>query len=114
MSNEKGRSNTARRDTGATPGGTSESAADKEERGGGEAGEAARTAGETGNQKEESVRTGGNDNTQDGLASQPRRYQVPVQPLLNRHQVGPQPSWAVSTARLGARQGRTRREGMGG
>ena len=24
----------------------------------------------------------------DGLASQPRRYQVPGQPLLNRHHVG--------------------------
>ena len=31
---------------------------------------------------------GGSDNTRDGLASQPRRYWVPGQPLLNRHQVG--------------------------
>ena len=31
---------------------------------------------------------GGSDNKGDGLASQPRRYQVPGQPLLNRHQVG--------------------------
>ena len=31
---------------------------------------------------------GGSDNTGDGLASQPRRYQMPGQPLLNRHQVG--------------------------
>ena len=28
------------------------------------------------------------DNKGDGLASQPRRYRVPGQPLLNRHQVG--------------------------
>ena len=35
-----------------------------------------------------SVRMGGSDNTGDGLASQPRRYPVPGQPLLNRHQVG--------------------------
>ena len=31
---------------------------------------------------------GGSDNTGDGLASQPRRYRVPGQPLLNRHQLG--------------------------
>ena len=31
---------------------------------------------------------GGSDNKGDGLASQPRRYCVPGQPLLNRHQVG--------------------------
>ena len=31
---------------------------------------------------------GGSDNEGDGLASQPRRYRVPGQPLLNRHQVG--------------------------
>ena len=36
----------------------------------------------------ESVRMGGSDNEGDGLASQPRRYRVPGQPLLNRHQVG--------------------------
>ena len=30
---------------------------------------------------------GGSDNKGDGLASQPRRYWVPGQPLLNRHQV---------------------------
>ena len=36
----------------------------------------------------ESVRMGGSDNGGDGLASQPRRYRVPGQPLLNRHQVG--------------------------
>ena len=34
---------------------------------------------------------GGRDNKGDGLASQPRRYRVPGQPLLNRHQV-----WGVS------------------
>ena len=31
---------------------------------------------------------GGSDNKGDGLASQPRRYRVLGQPLLNRHQVG--------------------------
>ena len=31
---------------------------------------------------------GGSDNKGDGLASQPRRYRVPGQPLFNRHQVG--------------------------
>ena len=31
---------------------------------------------------------GGGGNKGDGLASQPRRYRVPGQPLLNRHQVG--------------------------
>ena len=35
-----------------------------------------------------SVRMKGSDNKGDGLASQPRRYQVQRQPLLNRHQVG--------------------------
>ena len=35
-----------------------------------------------------SVRMGGSDNKGDGLASQPRRYRVPGQPLLIRHQVG--------------------------
>ena len=36
----------------------------------------------------QSVRMGGSDNKGDGLASQPRRYRVPGQPLLNRHHVG--------------------------
>ena len=31
---------------------------------------------------------GGSDNKGDGLASQARRYRVPGQPVLNRHQVG--------------------------
>ena len=35
-----------------------------------------------------SVRMGGSDDKGDGLASQPRRYRVPGQPLLNRHQLG--------------------------
>ena len=34
------------------------------------------------------MRMGGSYNKGDGLASQPRRYRVPGQPLLNRHQVG--------------------------
>ena len=36
----------------------------------------------------QSVHMGGSDNKGDGLASQPRRYRVRGQPLLNRHQVG--------------------------
>ena len=36
----------------------------------------------------ESVHMGGSDNKGDGLASQPRRYRVSGQPLLNQHQVG--------------------------
>ena len=36
----------------------------------------------------ESMCMGGSDNTGDGLASPPRRYPVPGQPLLKRHQVG--------------------------
>ena len=36
----------------------------------------------------ESVHMGYSDDKGDGLASQPRRYRVPGQPLLNRHQVG--------------------------
>ena len=36
----------------------------------------------------ESVRMGGSNNKGDGLASQPRRYRVPGQPLLNQHQLG--------------------------
>ena len=35
-----------------------------------------------------SVRIRGSDNKGDGLASQPRRYRVPGQPVLNLHQVG--------------------------
>ena len=74
-------------------------------RGPGGGGEATRTAG-TGNQNGrgwESVRMGGSDNKEDGLASQPRRYRVPGQPLLNRHQV-----WGVSRSpgRLFAQQER--------
>ena len=34
------------------------------------------------------MRMGGSNNTGDSLASQPRRYRVPGQPLLNQHQVG--------------------------
>ena len=44
-----------------------------------------------------------------GEASQPRRYRVPGQPLLNRHQVGgclPQPRWAVCATGAGAEGGR--------
>ena len=36
----------------------------------------------------ESVRMGGSDNKLDGRVSQPCRYRVPGQPLLNQHQVG--------------------------
>ena len=74
---------------GAIPGGTRASIADNEE-GHSKAGEATRTVG-TGNQNGgdgracawEAATTKG-----DGLASQPRRYWVPGQPLLHRHQVG--------------------------
>ena len=59
------------------------------------------------------MRMGGGDNKRDGLASQPRRYRVPGQPLLNRHQVG-----GVSRSPDGlfaqherAHQGQTSREG---
>ena len=38
------------------------------------------------------MRMGGSDNTGDGLASQPRRYRVPGQPLLNLHRVGVSPA----------------------
>ena len=60
---------------------------------------------------------GGSDNKGDGLASQPRGYRVPGQPLLNRHQVGgclPQPRWAVCATGAGAHQGQTSREGEKG
>ena len=36
----------------------------------------------------QSVHMEGSDDKGDGLASQPRRYRVPGQPVLNRHQVG--------------------------
>ena len=81
---EQHRSNTDTQNAGATPGGTRASTADKER-------------GRRGNQNSgnrepewrgsESVRMGGSDTKGDGLASQPRRYRVPGQPLLNRHQV---------------------------
>ena len=45
------------------------------------------------------MRMGGSDNTGDGLASQPRCYRVPGQPLLNRHQGGVSP-----TAQMGCAQ----------
>ena len=69
---ERGRSNIARQDTGATPGGTRERVADKEERGGGEARGATRTTGETGNQKEEEGRNAhGRQRQHKGWPSQP-------------------------------------------
>ena len=49
-----------------------------------------------------SVRMGGNNNKGDGLASQPRRYRMPGQPLLNWHQVG---DVSCSPDGLFARQG---------
>ena len=56
---------------------------------------------------------GGSDNKGDGLASQPRRYRVPGQPLLNRHHGGclPQLRWAVCATRAGAHEGQTNGEG---
>ena len=56
---------------------------------------------------------GGSDNKGDGLASQPRRYRVPGQPLLNRHQVGGVSRSPDGLCATGARahQGQTNREG---
>ena len=56
---------------------------------------------------------GGSGSKGDGLASQPRRYRVPGQPLLNWHQVGgvscsPDGLFAIGA---GAHQGQTSREG---
>ena len=64
----------------------------------------------------ESVRMGGSDNKGDGLASQPRRYRVPGQPLQPASGGGclPQPRWAVCAAGAGAHQGQTSREGEKG
>ena len=45
---------------------------------------------------------GGSDNKGDGLASQPRRYRVPGQPLLNLHQVG-----GVSRSQMGCLRNRS-------
>ena len=45
---------------------------------------------------------GGSDNKGDGLASEPRRYWVPGQPLLNRHRVG-----GVSAAQMGCLRNRS-------
>ena len=82
--NRQGRSNTDTQNAGATPGGTRTSTANKEE--------GHSKAENSGNREPEwsgwqSVRMGGSDNKGDGLASQPRPYRVPGQPLLNRHQV---------------------------
>ena len=62
-------------------------------RGGGGGQQGRRGSQNSGNREPEwsewwSVRMGGSDNKGDGLASQPHRYRVPGQPLLNRHQVG--------------------------
>ena len=82
-----GRSNTDTQNAGATPGGTRAGATNKEE-GHSKAREATRTAG-TGNQKLADGRAcAWEAATTKGMASQPRRYWVPGQPLLNRHQVG--------------------------
>ena len=90
---DRGRSNTATQNTEATPGGTRESAADKEE-GGSEAGEAARTAGK-GNQKVEDGRAcaWGAATTQ-GMA-------WPARPIATRCQGNPCSTgirWGVSPA----------------
>ena len=67
-----------------------------------------------GGSDKESVRMGGSDNKGDGLASQPRRYRMPGQPLLNRHQVGGIYRWADCATGAGAHQGQTSREGEKG
>ena len=80
---DRGRSDTATQNAGATPGGMRASAVDKEEGGNQDSGNR-----EVERRGWESMRIGGSNNKGDGLASQPRRYRVPGQPLLNRHQVG--------------------------
>ena len=82
----------------AAGGGGGSSALDKSDKGehsrqGGGAQQGRRGNQNSGNREPEwsgwwSVRMGGSDNKGDGLASQPCRYRVPGQPLLNRHQVG--------------------------
>ena len=84
-----GRSNTDTQNAGATPGGIK----GKHSRQGAGAQQGRRGNQNSGNREPEwrgweRVRMGGSDNKGDGLASQPRRYRVPGQPLLNRHQVG--------------------------
>ena len=56
---------------------------------------------------------GGSDNKGDGLASQPRHYRVPGQPVLNRHHGGVSPAAQMCCLRnrSGAHQGQTSREG---
>ena len=75
------RSDTATQNAGATP-------ADKEEGQRGRGGNQDSGNREPERRGWESVRMGGSNNTGDGLASQPHRYRVPGQPLLNPHQVG--------------------------
>ena len=84
---ERGRSNTAKQDTGATPEGTGESAVAREERGS-KAGEAARTAG-TGHQEvEEEGACAWEAATAQGRAWPASPVaRVLGQPLFNRHQV---------------------------
>ena len=60
----------------------------------------------------ESGRMGGSGNKGDGLASQPRRYRVPGQPLpASGGGCLPQPRWAVCATGAGAHRGQTSREG---
>ena len=89
----RGRSNTDTQNAGATPGSHTRRDKGEHNRQGGGAQQGRRGNQNSGNREPEwrgweSVRMGGSDNKGDGLASQPRRYRVPGQPLLNRHQVG--------------------------
>ena len=85
--NTQGWSNTDTQNARATPGGTRASTAEKEE-GHSKAGEATRTAG-TGNQNGGDGRACAWEATPiKGMLAWSRRYWVPGQPLLNRHQVG--------------------------
>ena len=56
---------------------------------------------------------GGSDKTGDGLANQPRHYQMPGQPLLNRHQVGgvSRNPDGLFVQQQGEHHGQTKREG---
>ena len=115
MPTDRGRSNTATQNAGATAGGMRASAADKEE-GGSEAGEAARTAG-TGNQKVEDGRAcAWGAATTEGMAWLARPVATGCQgkPCSTGIQGGgclPQPRWAVCATGGGAHQGQTSREG---
>ena len=107
---DRGRSNTDTQNTGATPGGTRVSTANKEE-GHSKAGEATRTAG-TGNQNGADGRAcAWGAATIKGMAwpASPARA-IPAQPASGGACL-PQPRWAVCATGAGVHQGQTSREG---